>query len=108
LTQLFFLSLDKKQRNLIRYTCIPKGLASTTIFIREFLKHCGPRSQLFEDDIQDLKDAFRKEILPLDPIENLRAVSSLPIDESLDEVPLSPSNEECFEEHVQEERSNEV
>jgi hypothetical protein len=29
--QLFLLSFDKKQRNLIKHACIPKGPASTTI-----------------------------------------------------------------------------
>jgi hypothetical protein len=100
------LSLDKKQRNLIKHTCIPKGLSLYNHLHREFLKHCGRRSQQFEDIIQDLEDAFRKEILPLDPIENLREVSSLPIEESLDEVPLPPSNEEVFEEQVCEEKED--
>jgi hypothetical protein len=31
--QLCFLSLDKKQRNFIKHTCIPSGFESSTIFI---------------------------------------------------------------------------
>jgi hypothetical protein len=55
-TQLFFLSLDKKQRNLINHTCLSSGFDSSTIFIREFLKQRGPKSHQLKYIFQDLKD----------------------------------------------------
>jgi len=80
LMKLFLLSLDKKKWDLIKHTCIPKGFSSSTIFIREFLEHYGHKFQQFEDTIQDLEDAFRGEIFPLNWIENLREISFSPIE----------------------------
>jgi hypothetical protein len=60
---------------LIKYTCVPSSFDSTTFFIREFVKHCGPKSQQLEDIIHVLEDVFQERMLPLDPIDNLRMVS---------------------------------
>jgi hypothetical protein len=40
--------------------------------MREFLKHWGPETQILEDTIKDLEDAFLREVFDLDPIEGLR------------------------------------
>jgi hypothetical protein len=45
-TQLFLASLDKKHMNLMKNYCISMYL---TILIREFLTHCGLKSQQFEE-----------------------------------------------------------
>jgi hypothetical protein len=42
------------------------------IFIRYFLKCWGSEPQSIEDTIQDLEDAFLREVFDLDPIEGLR------------------------------------
>jgi hypothetical protein len=70
-TQSFLLSLNDKQRDLVKHTCI---LEELVIFIREFLKSYGPKSQQFEDIICDLEDAFQERIFLLDIIEHLRVI----------------------------------
>jgi hypothetical protein len=50
-------------------------LKDLIILIREFLTHCGPKSQQFEEMVQDLEDAFQERMFPLDPIEYLREIS---------------------------------
>jgi hypothetical protein len=67
--------LDKKQRNLIKHTCVPSGFDSSTIFIREFIKHYGPKSHQLEDIVQNLEDAFQERMFPLDLIYHLREIS---------------------------------
>jgi hypothetical protein len=46
-----------------------------TILIREFLKHCGIKSQELEDIVQYLDYAFEERMFPLNIIEHLRVIS---------------------------------
>jgi hypothetical protein len=75
----------------------PKSISSSTVLIREFLKHWGPRTHKFEDVVQDLEDAFLGQCLPSYLIEGLRETLLLKYDENTIREQEDDSNEESFE-----------
>jgi len=66
---LFLLPLEERKRDWIKHSCNPKSISSSMILIRYFLKYWGPRTQKFEDTIQELEDAFLEHMFLLNPIE---------------------------------------
>jgi len=58
---LFSISLEVRQKNWVRHSLYPNNISSLTIFIKEFLKSWGPRSQGYEDIIHDLTISLLEE-----------------------------------------------
>jgi hypothetical protein len=61
LIKLFICSLPLKLRDWCKHCCKPKDISSLTDLIEKFLEHWGPRSQTYEDTLQDFMAALQEE-----------------------------------------------